>query len=375
MVEECHPEFLFQVPGKMRNRQEGSPLDFRRMDASRILCFGGIFLIIAGMFLGEIYAIFISHAANAEIKRGWISVVEAVTSRNPEAVRQQFTVIEELTTQKGRTTNTHSHIGAYGYLALVLMLLQPAVGWSKGQKRLLALIVIAGSLIQALGVYASLYAGLWAHYVSDTGAVLVIIGLAGNLFGLAIRRSDKKTFNARIIGSLESGSSLFLLKAGGLLILMGMLFGFYYAWVFVTQDEVRQAQKMSRALGSSVQRSVGEAKQAISDYRATQSKIGITAAAHSHAIELGTLAILLAFVQDFILIDERWKIRWAGVFTAGSFLLPAFVFLATRYGLVPAAFADLSGILVILALSSMAFGVIRCAGARDVLEDRKDSER
>ncbi len=57
--------------------------------------------------------------------------------------------------------------------------------------------------------------------------------------------------------------------------------------------------------------------------------------------------------------------RWTWVFTTGAVLLPIFVYHATVIGLVSAAFADLSGFLVILALSAMAAGILRHTGAQD----------
>jgi hypothetical protein len=107
------------------------------------------------------------------------------------------------------------------------------------------------------------------------------------------------------------------------------------------------------------------ARETVLAYRALQSKIAITAAAHSHAIEMGLMAILLAFVQSFVLLSERWKLRWARVFCVGSALLPVCIFLATLVGLVAAAFADLAGGLALAALMAMLIGLVRYSGAED----------
>jgi hypothetical protein len=97
-----------------------------------------------------------------------------------------------------------------------------------------------------------------------------------------------------------------------------------------------------------------------------QSKIGITAAAHSHAIEFGLIIILLAFIQRYVLLDDAWRLRWARVLAVGAYLLPVCVYLATMYGLRAAAFADLFGGMVMLGLIAMGYGIVRYTGAADL---------
>lgn len=152
---------------------------------------------------------------------------------------------------------------------------------------------------------------------------------------------------------------------GSVLILLGMLLGFYYAWVFVTQHEPQQWMLLSSSLTQSMAGEQERAQAAIAGYRRIQSKIAIQTAAHSHAIEFGMLGILLGFMQNFVLLQERWKLRWACVFLLGSFFLPVFVFTASLVGLVSAGFADLAGFLALLALCAMTIGVIRYTGASD----------
>jgi hypothetical protein len=60
-----------------------------------------------------------------------------------------------------------------------------------------------------------------------------------------------------------------------------------------------------------------------------------------------------------------WKRRWAGVFLAGSLLLPVFVMLELRIGLIAGGIADAAGLLVIIALIGMLAGVLRYSGRVD----------
>lgn len=345
------------------------------MDASRILVFGGIVLVVTGMMVGEIYAIFISHVANAEIRQSWMTVVEEVAARNPQSVERQFDIIARQLAKRGRVMNTHSHMIAYGYLALVLAPLQPLLTWGGGAKRLLAVLLIAGGLLQTVMTFTAFYAGAWAHSIADAGAVVLTGCVALVLFGLLRGRSELPKFNSLMQQLLQSAPSRFLLRWGVLLVLLGMLFGLYYSWIYVFYDEVTQMKTVEAALNASAAGEVETAQQAVGEFRGVLSKTAITVAAHSHAIEFGMLAILVAFIQNFVFLAEKWKLRWCRVFMIGGFLLPFFVFNATIYGLVSAGFADLSGFLVVVALSAMAFGVIRYTGARDSRSEEREEAR
>src|SRR2546429_6308337 len=96
-----------------------------------------------------------------------------------------------------------------------------------------------------------------------------------------------------------------------------MVFGFYYAWVFVTQHEPQQISLLHSALQAAVSRNNTAATSSITAHRSLQSKIAIVTAAHSHVIEMGTMAVLLGFVQNFVLLSDRWKRRWAILFCIG----------------------------------------------------------
>lgn len=350
------------------------PLLFREpLDSTRILLFGGILLILGGMVLGEVYAIFISHVANREIRRQMAEAVQDIGGEDAQAVQERFPAIKSLMERRGRIMNTHSHIIGFGYLALILTLLQPLLGLSQSRKRLLAYAIVFGAGVESVFVFVSFYVGKWGLYVSDGGAVLVILGAVGTFVGLRKFDWRQADFNRYVQALLRSSSSRLLLRAGGLLILAGMIFGFYFAWVFVTKYEPLQWELMDSTLAAAMTGQTEAALQALAGHRTLQSKIAITAAAHSHAIEFGVMAVLVAFVQNFVLLSDHWKYRWAWVFVVGSAFLPVFVFHATIFGLFSAGFADLSGFLVIVALSAMLVGVLRQMGAEDSRRAREAS--
>ena len=77
------------------------------------------------------------------------------------------------------------------------------------------------------------------------------------------------------------------------------------------------------------------------------------------------LALLLSFVQTYVFLSEPWKRRWVTLFLIGSLLLPVFVLLELRMGLIAGGVADVAGLLVIVALIGMLAGVLRYTGRSD----------
>jgi hypothetical protein len=228
-------------------------------------------------------------------------------------------------------------------------------------------VFLSGAVLQFGGVYLSYYLGPRLLYLSDFGALLFIIAVGGNLYGLLQRRvATGPSIGELVRAQLAPAASRFLLKAGVMLILAGMTFGLYYAWRLVTQDEPQVYHAISAAADKLGQGEVQAATDLVARFKATQSKIAITAAAHSHAIEFGFLIVLLAFIQRFVSLAEVWRLRWAQVLVTGAFLLPVSVYFATIYGLRAAAFADLFGGLMALGLLAMAVGVIRHTALSDL---------
>lgn len=338
---------------------------FGRLDSSRLLALGGICMVLIAMLLGEIYAIYISHVANGIIRQSWTAVVEAATQGNAFAVEENFAVIQDLTEKRGRTMNTHSHLGAFGLLALVLAFIQPVLPLTDRRKRQFAVMFLLGAVLQSGGVYVSYYVGRWAVYLADVGAVLFIIAVGGNLMAL-LSRQPAPSLSETLLVQLAPSASRFLVKAGLLLILAGMVFGLYYSWGLVSVDRPAVFSAIDATVEGVANQDAATAGESIAQFKRMQSKIAITAAAHSHAIEFGLIIILLAFIQRYVLLDDAWRLRWARVLVVGAYLLPVCVYLATMYGLRAAAFADLFGGMVMLGLIAMGFGIVRYTGAADL---------
>src|SRR5713226_4504794 len=341
----------------------------QRSPAARLLVFGGISLILAGMLLGEVFAIFISHVASAQIRKEWTgSMIPAIEKHDLFAVGAGYSRIEDLLERRGRIMDAHSHMIAYGFLALALALLQPLNRFSERSRHALALCIVVGGLTQSVFVFASYWASRqargWALICSAAGGVLVLLGVLGTLAGLRGTPS-RNDFAGETLRLLSSASSQILLKTGVFLILIGMVFGFYYAWVFVTQHEPQQVALLDRALTSALARDPSGATTSITAYRALQSRIAIVTAAHSHIIEMGIMAVLLAFVQNFVFLSDRWKRKWAVLFCIGGAVMPICTYCASIFGLVPAGFADAFGMLSLIALLAMLCGLVRQTGAEE----------
>jgi hypothetical protein len=75
--------------------------------------------------------------------------------------------------------------------------------------------------------------------------------------------------------------------------------------------------------------------------------------------------MLLGFVQPLVFLREKWKRRWAVVLLIGSAVLPVFVLLELRLGLLAGGIADFGGLLVVIALIAMLAGMIRYTGSVD----------
>ncbi len=338
---------------------------FQRLDAARVLAIAGLFLVAGGMVVGEIYAIYISHVANGIIGRNWSGVVEAVGRGDLAGMREHFGVIIDLSEKRGRTMTAHSHLAAFGLLALVLALVQPWLDLDSRMRLRLAVAFIAGCLLLVGGLYVSYYAGGAFLYLADIGGILLILVVAGFAWGLRNVRSNALPVREQLARALAPAASRWLVKSGLLLTVLGMTFGLFYAWQLVSTDEPAVYASIEGAAASLAAGDADAARSDIAHFKRMQSKIAITAAAHSHAVEFGFLMLLLAFVQRYVMLSDKWRLRWAQTVTVGAFALPVCVYLATLYGLRAAAFSDLFGGFVLVGLAAMAYGIVRQTGAVD----------
>jgi hypothetical protein len=220
-------------------------------------------------------------------------------------------------------------------------------------------------LIHYVGLAYSPFAVLgWASILADSAGALLIIALIGEAWGLW------NHFRSMRVGAVEaelpedrSWERRILLAGGTLLVLFGFLHGAWYAGTMLYEHEARETRILDGMLDSATANA--EARPSVNEYGALQAEKAVNIAAHSHLIEFGLLAILLSFVQPYVFLDAEWKRRWVSLLLAGSIILPVFVLLELRIGLLAGGIADLGGLMVIVALVGMLVGVLRYSGKLD----------
>lgn len=364
-----------------RTSRQQSPVQvagtFPAMSAKRLLVFGGIALIAGGMLFGDIFAVFVLHQNGGETGAALLAATHAVAAQNTSAVKDSFLQIGGLLEDHGTKVDTHVHMSDAGYLALLLALVQPYVALSGARKKLLARLFLVGGVSLPIGIFLIHYVGLahspfaaigWASVLADSGGALMIVALIGFGWGLW------KHFRSRREGAVEpelirdrSWERRVLLSGGTLLILLGFLHGAWYAGAQLYEHEARETRILNTIVDSAASNQVGVAAQSVNDYGLLAAERAVQIAGHSHFIEFGLLAILLSFVQPYIFLGTIWKRRWVKLLFVGSVLLPVFVLLELKLGLLAGGLADIGGLMVIIALVGMLVGVLRCTGELDAL--------
>ncbi len=345
------------------------------LSARRLLLLGGIGLILVGMLFGDIFAVFVLHQNAARVGASLTEAAHAALDGNAPAVSASFQRVGGFLENRGTKVDTHVHMIDFGYLALMLAILQPWIALSEAAKRLLAWLFLAGAWVLPVGVFLIHYVGLaysplqvigWASIFADLGGLFVLLATLAYLGGLW--RRFRIAAGPRVKDKLltdRSAPGRMLLAGGVLLVLLGFLHGAYYAAVDLYNHEARDYGILSQMSSSAAKADTAALDKALADYGQLQGEKAVNIAAHAHAIEFGLLAIMLAFFQPCVNLRETWKRRWAAVLLAGSLLLPVCVLLELNYGLVAGGLADFGGLLVIIALLAMWVGILRYTGGLD----------
>ncbi len=301
-----------------------------------------------------------------------LDACEAASAGNSIAVKEAFQKIGGLLEDRGTKIDAHVHMTDAGYLALLLALVQPYVVLPARRKKLLAELFVSGGLLLPIGIFLIHYVGLahspftaigWASVLADSAGALLIVVLLLEAYGLwgFLRENERsepelpaeRTWERRV-----------LMSGGTFLILLGFLYGAWYAGVDLYQHEARESQILGKMLDAASSGGGGTVVQ-VAAYGSLAAERAVKIAAHSHVIEFGLLAMLLSFVQPYVYLAERWKRRWVVMLLAGSIILPVFVLLELKLGLVAGGIADLGGLLVVVALVGMLVGVLRYSGHLD----------
>jgi hypothetical protein len=160
-----------------------------------------------------------------------------------------------------------------------------------------------------------------------------------------------------------------LLVLGGIgLILIGMIFGDIFAVFVLHQNAARVGASLSDAAHGALAGDSAAVLANFQDVGAFLENRGTKVDAHVHMIAFGYLALMLSLLGPWIALSEETKKRLAWVFLCGAALLPICVFLIHYIGLAfsplkaigwASIFADLGGLLVMVAALSYLFGLVQ----------------
>ncbi len=345
----------------------------RPLSPARILIFGGILIALAGMLFGEFYAIFHLHQSAATIEDAMLAAVQAVARGDAQAVADPMATIGRMQENMGTKKDTHSHWVQLAYLCLILGLIQPYIALGPTWKKRWASIMVGASFILPLGVFTIYYFGLrgsplrtigWGSIIADTAGAFVILAIAAELVG-AVRYFKSRTESEPAKAQEADPAKDTLLRWGVVLILVGFLHGAYYAAFGLYQDAERGGALLQTSLSQAMSADLASAEQAVRDFNWLQAEKAIYIATHTHLIDFGMLAVLLAFAQPFVFLAAVWKLRWARLLIVGSFLLPLAVQGELWWGLFAGGVAVFGGMLVVVALGGMLAGAYRYTGATE----------
>ena len=348
---------------------------FAPMGARRLLVLGGIGLILVGMLVGDIFAVFVLHQNAAKVGASLSAAAHAAVAGDSNGVVASFQSVGSFLENRGTKVDTHVHMITFGYLALMLAILEPWVALGEPAKKNLAWIFLFGAWLLPVGVFLIHYIGLaysplttigWASIFADFGGAVVIFATLVYLVGIVKHtRARENGPKSDTLLQDRSAASRFLLAGGVALVLLGFVHGAYYAGVYLYNHEALDYSLLSDMATGAASRDTSAVDAALSNYGQLGGDKAVNVAAHAHAIDFGLLAMLLAFFQPYVSLRETWKRRWAWVLLFGSLVLPVFVLLELRLGLLAGGIADIGGLLVILALLAMWIGILRYTGEID----------
>jgi hypothetical protein len=349
---------------------------FAPFSARRLLTFAGIGMVLLGMIFGDIFAVFVLHQNAARVGTSLAATVQAAAAGDAAAVDSHFKNTGEFLENRGTKVDTHVHLIAFGYMALMLALVQPWVRFSESTKRRLAWVFVSGAVLLPVGVFLIHYVGLawsplqaigWASIFADLGGLMVLAATVGCLVGIGRYFWAGQASLPDSLLRARSTPARWLLAGGVLLILIGFVHGAFYAGNDLYRHESADYTILSEMSTAAAAQNQVQIKQLLADYGRLQGDKAVKIAAHAHIIEFGLLAMLLAFFQPYVQLSEIWKRRWAVLLLFGSVLLPVCVLLEMKYGLLAGGIADLGGLFVIVALLAMWIGILRYSGSVDAV--------
>ena len=350
---------------------------FTKMSARRLYIFGGIALIAGGLLFGDIFAVFILHQNAARQGEALIAASRAVATGDAAAVNEIFGHLGNVLEDRGTKVDAHVHMIGAGYLAVLLALVQPYIALSRQTKKSLAALFIAGGVFLPVGIFLIHYLGLtgspfsaigWASVLADSAGGLLIVVLILQAWGFW-KHVRSRQLSEPELPDEDSMPRRALLTGGTILVLLGFLHGAYYAGALLYEHERMETTILQRLISSASAGNLDAATTEVNNFGNLAGARAVNIAAHSHIIEFGLLAMLLSFVQPFVFLSEKWKRRWVKLLLGGSVILPVFVLLELKFGLVAGGIADIGGLMVLVGLVGMLVGILRYSGGLDFAEN------
>src|SRR5216684_4290891 len=261
------------------------------------------------LLFGDIFAVFLLHQNAAKVGANLAGAAHAALAGNPFAVQTNFQNVGEFLENRGTKVDAHVHMTGFGYLALLLALVEPCIALTPRAKRGIAWIFLIGAGLLPLGVFLIHYVGLvyspfesigWASVAADFGGLLVLVANLGCLAGLWRHFRSGSAFTDELLTCTAGRSRRALLAGGVVLILLGFLCGAYYAGVELYKHEARDVADLSGMAGAAAARNARAVDKALMDYGQLQGEKAVQIAAHAHAIEFGLLAMMLALFQPYV---------------------------------------------------------------------------
>jgi hypothetical protein len=320
-------------------------------------------MVAAGLISGEWFALFVSHALNADLRTEWASVIAMAAEPSPN-----FTAalerVEHLAAQRAQAMSLHSHVGSFGVLLAMLALFQSAFQ-SKGARFELveALLILTGAALQPAAMYWSQAKLGGVLALSDLAVALVLAGIAF----MTVRSFRSKSEHARVherLSRIVEQSEGRLVTFGTMLVGLGLVFGMFVAWRHLYFDQPALRLTFGEMLAALQAGSTERASNAFLAYKAMQTRMDITAASHSHAILFGMLIIVVAWILPILRFSRGMTMTVRALAVGGGFLLPVFVYLAPRYGFTFALFADAAGGLMLCAILIVLAGLLRLSARK-----------
>jgi len=160
----------------------------------RILIIGGISLALFGMLYGLHYAVFVEHQTLDHMGGSLATAFVEAAGENVTASRAAIDSFGSTKYDYVREVDAHSHWIGLSMILIVFGAIFDRVALSLSIRKALAWSLLLGSIVFPLGVLLQIShrGGSMPSAIAIAGSALVIVGMAGAAFGLAMNR-EKKT--------------------------------------------------------------------------------------------------------------------------------------------------------------------------------------